>query len=442
MAPETKYAKSGDVSIAYQVVGNGPLDLLFVMGWVTNIEYMWEEPSLSNFLQRLASFSRLILFDKRGTGLSDKVSQLPTLELRMDDLRSVMDAAGSERAAIFGISEGGPMSAVFAATYPKRISHLILYGSYAKRIWAPDYPWAPTPEERQKWFDILSHDWGGIVDLDILAPSAMNDERFKKWWAAYLRRSASPADALTLAKMNTELDIRHVLPVIQVPTLIMHRKDDKDIDIGGSRYLASQIRGAKMVELTGDDHIIWVGDTHRLLDEIEMFITGTLHEQEPERILATLLFTDIVSSTETATSLGDQRWHYLLNQHNEIVRKELTRYRGKEITTTGDGFLATFDGPARAIRCACAIRDVLKQAGLTIRAGLHTGEIKLMEDNIGGIAVHICSRVMTKAADGEVLITSTVKDLVAGSGIHFESGGKHQLKGITGEWELYSVVKY
>jgi len=270
----------------------------------------------------------------------------------------------------------------------------------------------------------------------------MNDERFKKWWAAYLRRSASPADALALAKMNTELDIRHVLPVIQVPTLIMHRKDDKDIDIGGSRYLASQIRGAKMVELPGDDHIIWVGDTHRLLDEIEMFITGTLHEHEPERILATLLFTDIVSSTETATSLGDQRWHYLLNQHNEIVRKELVRYRGKEITTTGDGFLATFDGPARAIRCACAIRDVLKQAGLAIRAGLHTGEIKLMEDNIGGIAVHLCSRVMTKAADGEVLITSTVKDLVAGSGIQFESGGKHQLKGIPGEWELYSVVKY
>ncbi|MFN2458597.1 MAG: alpha/beta fold hydrolase [Chitinophagaceae bacterium] len=442
MAPETKYAKSGDVSIAYQVVGSGSIDLVFVMGWVSNVEYSWEEPTMSRFLNRLASFSRLILFDKRGTGLSDKVSQLPTLEQRMDDLHCVMDAAGSERAAIFGVSEGGPMSALFAATYPDRTSHLIMYGSYAKRIWAPDYPWAPTPEQRQVFFDAISKGWGGVVDLDVMAPSAMHDERFKKWWASYLRRSASPADALALAKMNTEVEIRCILPAIQVPTLILHRTGDRDAHVEEGRFMASQIPGAQFVELPGQDHLPWVGDAQRLLDEIEMFVTGTLHDREPERILATLLFTDIVSSTETATSLGDERWHYLLKQHHEIVRKELLHYRGKEITTTGDGFLAIFDGPARAIRCACAVRDALKQAGLEIRAGLHTGEIVLMENNIGGIAVHLCSRVMSKAGNGDVLITSTVKDLVAGAGIQFESRGKHELKGIPGEWQLYSVIKY
>lgn len=442
MVPETKYAKSGDVSIAYQVVGNGGIDLVYVMGWVSNVEYFWEEPSMSRFLNRLAGFSRLILFDKRGTGLSDKVSQLPTLEQRMDDLRCVMDAAGSERAAIFGISEGGPMSALFAATYPGKTSHLIMYGSYARRIWAPDYPWAPTPEQRQVFFDAISKGWGGVVDLEILAPSAMHDERFKKWWASYLRKSASPADALALAKMNTDIDIRSILSAIQVPTLLLHRTDDRDARVEESRFMATQIHGAQFVELPGQDHLPWVGDTQRLLDEIEIFVTGNLYEQEPERILATLLFTDIVSSTETATSLGDERWHYLLQQHHDLVRKELLRYRGHEITTTGDGFLVTFDGPARAIRCACAIRDALKHAGLVIRAGLHTGEIELMENNIGGIAVHLCSRVISKAGNGEVLITSTVKDLVAGSGLQFESRGKHELKGIPGEWELYSVIKY
>jgi pimeloyl-ACP methyl ester carboxylesterase/class 3 adenylate cyclase len=442
MIPETKYARSGDVSIAYQVIGSGALDMIYVMGWVSNIEFFWEEPSMSHFLNYLASFCRLILFDKRGTGLSDKVSHLPTLEQRMDDVRAVMDAVGSKKAAVFGVSEGGPMSALFAATYPERTSALIMYGSYAARIWSPDYPWAPTAEQRQAFYEVIRTGWGGVVDLDVIAPSTGNDARFRQWWAAYLRRSASPADALALAQMNTEVDIRNILPAIHTPTLIIHRTGDLDANAGGARYMSTRIEGAKYVELPGIDHLPWVGDSQKILNEIEIFLTGELHVQEPERILATLLFTDIVGSTELATSLGDTRWRYLLDRHHEIVRKELIRYRGQEVTTTGDGFLATFDGPARAIRCGCAIRDALKQLGITIRVGLHTGECELIDNNIGGIAVHLCSRVMSKAGRGEVLITRTVKDLVAGSGIQFESCGKHVLKGVTGEWELFLVVHY
>jgi class 3 adenylate cyclase/pimeloyl-ACP methyl ester carboxylesterase len=441
MVPETKYAMSGDVSIAYQVVGNGPMDLIYVMGWVSNVEMFWDDPSMSHFLTHLASFSRLILFDKRGTGLSDKVSQLPTLEQRMDDVRAVMDTVGSQKAALFGVSEGGPMCALFAATYPERTTALIMYGAYAKRIWSPDYPWAPTPEQREKFYEVLRKGWGGVTDLDMLAPSMMNDARFKQWWATYLRRSASPADALALAQMNTQVDIRNILHSIHTPTLILHRTGDMDSDVRGSRYMSEQIAGAKFVELHGNDHIPWVGDSQKILNEIELFLTGELHVHGGERILATILFTDIVGSTQLAASLGDERWHHLLTQHHAIVRKELTKYRGHEIETTGDGFLATFDGPARAIRCGCAIRDALKQSGIAIRAGIHTGECELIDDkNIGGIAVHLCSRVMSKAADGEVWITQTVKDLVAGSGIKFETRGKYALKGITGEWELFEVA--
>jgi len=442
MMPETKYAKSGDVSIAYQVVGNGPIDLVYVMGWVSNIEIFWEEPSMAHFLNHLASFSRLILFDKRGTGLSDKVSQLPTLEQRMDDVRAVMDTVGSGKAALFGVSEGGPMCALFAATYPERTTALIMYGGYAARSWSPDYPWAPTPEQRQVFYDILKKGWGGVTDLDTLAPSMINDARFRLWWAAYLRRSASPADALTLAQMNTQVDIRNILHAVHTPTLIIHRTGDMDSNVEGSRYMSTRIPGAKYVELGGNDHLPWVGNSQAILNEIEIFLTGELHIHESERILATILFTDIVGSTELATSLGDERWHYLLDRHHELVRKELTKYRGQEIETTGDGFLATFDGPARAIRCACAIRDALAQLGITIRTGLHTGECELMDNNIGGIAVHLCSRVMSKAGDGKGFVTQTVKDLVAGSGIQFESRDRHALKGIAGEWELFEVVGY
>lgn len=442
MLPETKYAKSGETSIAYQVIGEGPIDLLYVMGWVSNVEYAWEEPSVSRFLMRLASFSRLILFDKRGTGLSDKVSQLPTLEQRMDDVRSVMDAAGSERAALFGISEGGPMCTLFAATYPERTTALIMYGSYAKRTWDPDYPWAPTPEQRQIFFDSIKRDWGGVVDLAILAPSAAHDERFKHWWATYLRRSASPADALALAKMNTNIDIRDILRTIHVPTLLIHRRGDMDIDVGGSRYMAGQIPDAKFVELAGDDHLPWVGDQDAILNEIEIFLTGELKQPDNERILATVLFTDIVNSTKHISELGDTSWRYMLQSYQSSVRKELERFRGKEIDSAGDSFLTLFDGPARAIGCAFAIINSMQGLGIQLRAGVHTGECEVIEKKVGGIAVHMGARVMAEAGPGEVFVSGTVKDLVSGSGLHFIHQGKFLLKGIPGETELYSVDQH
>ncbi len=441
MALTTRYARSGDVNIAYQVVGEGLLDLVFVMGWVTHLDYFWEEPSFARFLRRLASFSRLILFDKRGTGLSDRVplAELPTLEQRMDDVRAVMDAAGSKRAALFGVSEGGPMCALFAATYPERTSALVMYGTYAKRIWDPEYPWAPTPEERQKWYDLLEESWGGIVDLQTMAPNVTDDERFKQWWASYLRMSASPGSALAFGKMNTQADIRHVLPSIRVPTLILHRTGDLDMDVRGARYMAERIPGAKYVELPGNDHLVFVGDADAILDEIEEFLTGVRQGPEPDRVLATVLFTDIVGSTQRAVALGDRRWRDLLNSYHTIVRRELTRFRGREIDTAGDGFLATFDGPARAVRCACAVSSSVRVLGIEVRAGLHTGECELAGDKVSGLAVHIGSRVAAMARPGEVLVSNTVKDLVAGSQIAFHDRGEHVLKGVPGSWRLFTA---
>jgi class 3 adenylate cyclase/pimeloyl-ACP methyl ester carboxylesterase len=439
-APETRYARSGDVNIAYQVIGEGPLDLVYVMGWVTNLEAFWQEPSVARFFQRLASFSRLILFDKRGTGLSDRVpiSELPTLEQRMDDVRAVMDAAGSERAALFGVSEGGPMCALFAATYPERTSALVLYGSYAKRLRDPDYPWAPTLGERQRWYELIERGWGGLVDIDTMAPNA--DRPFREWWARYLRMSASPGAALALGRMNAEIDIRGVLPSIRVPTLILHRTGDRDMDVGGARYMTGMIAGSRYVELPGDDHLPFVGDQDAILDEIEEFLTGARHHADLDRILATVLFTDVVGSTERAAALGDKRWRDLLESYNQVIREELERFRGREVDTAGDGFFATFDGPARAIRCACAMRSKLARLGIEIRAGLHTGECELVGDKVRGISVHIGSRVASLATPGEVLVSSTVKDLVAGSGLEFKDRGVHTLRGVPGEWRLFSVV--
>ncbi len=442
MLPETKYAKSGDINIAYQVVGDGPLDLVYVPGWVSNVEYAWEEPSLYRFLMKLASFSRLILFDKRGTGLSDKVHGLPTLEQRMDDVRAVMDAVGSRKAALFGVSEGGPLCTLFAATYPERTTALIVYGSYAKRIWDPEYPWAPTEEQRQMFFDEIKENWGKAVGFEARAPSLKNDTRSEQWWASYLRRSASPGDALALTHMNSEIDIRNILPSIYVPSLILHRKGDLVTKIEEGRYIASRIPNSRLVEFEGIDHLPWVGDFDGLIDEMQLFLTGKHTEIEHDRILATVLFTDIVSATEHALELGDKQWKDLLNAHNNLVRSELARFRGREIDTAGDGFFAVFDGPARAIRCACAIREAVRRFGLEIRAGLHTGECELMGDSVSGVAVHIGARVMAKASTSEVLVSSTVKDLIAGSGITFQSKGKHQLKGFPGEWELFSVGKF
>jgi len=441
MRPATRYARSGDVNIAYQVVGEGPRDLVYVMGWITHLELAWEEPTVARFWERLASFSRLILFDKRGTGMSDRVPihALPTLEQRMDDVRAVMDAAGAERAALFGVSEGGPMSVLFAGTYPDRTTALIVYGSYAKRIWAPDYPWAPTPEERQRFYDLIEHGWGGDVDITTIAPSAAHDPRIREWMARYLRSAASPGAALALARMNTQVDIRAILPTIRVPTLIMHRRGDMDIDVGGARWMARQIPGAKYVELPGNDHIPWFGDQDAILDEIEEFLTGIRRGPEPDRRLATVLFTDIVGSTERAAALGDRRWRELLEAHHAAIRRELDRYRGREVDTAGDGFLAIFDGPARAVRCAASAAAAVHGMGLQIRAGVHTGEVEVMGAGVGGIAVHIGARVAALAQPGEVLVSSTVKDLVAGSGIEFEDRGSHVLRGVPGEWRLYAA---
>jgi pimeloyl-ACP methyl ester carboxylesterase len=438
--PETKYAKSDGVSIAYQVTGQGPLDLVFVPGWVSHLEYAWEDPSLNHFYHRLASFSRLIRLDKRGTGLSDRVSELPTLEQRMDDVRAVMDAVGSERAAVFGTSEGGPMCALLAATYPERTSALVLYGTYAKRIWDPEYPWAPTPGERQKFLTAIETGWGGVVDLATLAPSMVADEHFKQWWAAYLRLGASPGAALALAKMNTEIDIRHILATISVPTLILHRRDDRDAKLQGGQYIAERIPKAKFVELPGQDHLAWVGDADAILGEVEEFLTGVRHAPEYDRVLATVLFSDIVGSTERAAELGDRRWRDLLDSFHALVRRQLERHRGRELDTAGDGVLAAFDGPARAIRCACAVKNEVRDLGIEIRAGLHTGECERVGSKLSGIAVHIGARIASQASASEVLVSSTVKDLVAGSGLRFEDRGAHVLKGVPGEWRLFAVT--
>jgi pimeloyl-ACP methyl ester carboxylesterase len=440
MPPETRYARSGDVNIAYQVAGDGPLDLVYVPGWISNVELMWEEPAQAHALGRLAAFTRLILFDKRGTGLSDPVSldRLPTLEQRMDDVRAVLDAADSLDTAVFGFSEGGLMSVLFAATYPERVRTLILYGVYAKRVRSSDYPWAPTPEARRRESEKLERNWATKMDLDRLAPS--EDEAFKQRLATYFRRSASPGAAVALMRMNTQLDVREVLPSIRTPTLVLQRSDDLDVNVEEGRWIAGRIPEAKYVELPGDAHTLWAGDTDAIVDEIEEFLTGTRPVPQSDSVLATVLFTDIVQSSERAVELGDLRWRQLLERHHSVVRRELDRFRGREIDTAGDGFLSTFDGPARAIRCARAIAAGVRELGLEIRAGLHTGECELIGERIAGVAVHTGARVAAKARPGEVLVSSTVRDLVAGSGIEFADRGTHELKGVPGEWRLYAVA--
>jgi pimeloyl-ACP methyl ester carboxylesterase len=442
VAPETRYARSGDVNVAYQVLGEGSIDLVFVMGWVSHLDWFWEEPGFARFLRRLASFSRLILFDKRGTGLSDRVPdrELPTLEERMDDVRAVMDAVGSRRAALMGVSEGGPLCLLFGATYPDRTQALVLIGSYARRLWAEDYPWGSPREERNRFIEEVRRSWGGPVGLELRAPSRCRDESFRRWWATYLRMGASPGAAYALTRMNAEIDVRDVLSVIQAPTLIVHRTGDRSLPVEGARYMAERIPGARFLELPGDDHLPFVGDQDEILDEVEEFLTGARPEPEPSRVLATILFTDVVGSTERAAELGDDRWRNLLAEHNRLVRRELERHRGREVATAGDGFLATFDGPVRAIRCALAVREAVRRLGLEIRAGIHTGEIELLDGDVGGIGVHIAARVAAAAEAGEVVVSRTVTDLVAGSAIEFEDRGLRTLKGVPGEWRLFGVV--
>ena len=443
--PETRYARSGDLNIAYQVVGDGPLDLVYVPGWVSNVELAWDDPAMAHLLDRLSSFSRLILFDKRGTGLSDRVSndELPTLEQRMDDVRAVLEAVGSERAALFGHSEGGSMCMLFAATYPQRTIALMTLGAFAKRCDPDDdYPWAPTAKNREQEALSTEQNWGHLTQegMEYYAPSRVGDTQFMRSLERYFRGAASPGAAAALVRMNAFADIRDILPAIQVPTLVLHRTGDRDVAVEEGRYLAARIPGAKFVELAGDDHWIGAGDVDALADEIEEFVTGTRPAPEPDRILATVLFTDIVGSTDRAVELGDRRWRELLGAHDAAVRRELERFRGREVDTAGDGFLATFDGPARAVRCALSIGEALQQLGVDVRAGIHTGECELDGEKVRGIAVHTGARVAALAGPGEVLISQTVKDLTAGSGLEFEDRGVHELKGIPGEWRLYAAA--
>ena len=440
MAPKTRYVTNGDVSIAYQVSGDGPLDLVLVPGFISHLELDWTNPAIVEYLEALMSFSRLIRFDKRGTGMSDPVPGVPTLEDRMEDVRAVMDAAGSERAALFGLSEGGPMAALFAATYPERTSALILYGSFACGGATPEEG-GITDANYPQILDMLD-EWGDGKILDIFAPSVVADDATRRLVGTYERMAASPGMARALIQAARELDVRPVLPSIQVPTLVLHRKDEMVSPVEAARYMAAQIPGARLVELPGNDHVPWTGDRQALVHEVEEFLTGARHVHEADRVLTTVLFTDIVGSTEQAANLGDSRWRELLERHDGVAREEVERFRGRVVKSLGDGMLACFDGPARAIRCAEAIRDrVVEELQVQIRAGVHTGECEAMGADLGGMAVHIGSRVASHAGPGEVLVSSTVKDLVVGSGLAFAEAGEHELKGVPGAWRLYRVAR-
>lgn len=439
----TRYARSGDVDIAYQVVGDGPQDLVYVPGWISNIEVMWEEPSMAGFLRRLSSFSRLILFDKRGTGMSDRVplNQMPALEARMDDVRAVMDAVGSEKATLLGHSEGGNMCILFAATYPERTEGLILTGCYAKRIPSEDYPWAPSVEDRVAEIEETERTFGDPDALPSwIAPSRMDDEAFRNWLARYFRLGSSPKAAAHLLEMNTQIDTTHILPNIQMATLCLYRTDDADVNVEEGRWIASQIPNSRFVEIPGADHLLNASGADLILDEIEEFVTGYRTSERSERALATVLFIDIVGSTELASRLGDQAWRELLERHRSHVRSEIEKFRGRVISWEGDGVLATFDGPARAINAARAVMAAVGPLGITVRSGLHTGEIEMVGDDIAGLAVHIGARVAALAHPDEVLVSRTVKDLVAGSGLEFEDRGIHSLKGVPDTWQVYATV--
>jgi class 3 adenylate cyclase/pimeloyl-ACP methyl ester carboxylesterase len=438
--PKTRYAKSGDVNIAYQVFGEGPPDLVFVSGFISNVEMVWELPRQRRFFERLASFARVINFDKRGQGISDPVAGAPILDERMDDVRAVMDAAGSERAAFFTVSEGGPLAMLFSATHPDRVSELILYGTLVKGTFSEDYPYAPTPEMWDMYYELVRDNWGDGETLNLIAPSMALDDDFRASWGRVERMSSSPGMVEQILRMCAELDARHVLPTITRPTLILHRTDDQSIPVEVARYMSEVIPGSKLVELPGHDHLYFVGDIDPVIDEAEEFLTGARSAAAPDRVLATVMFTDIVDSTSRAADLGDRGWRDVVERHDQLMRRELERHRGREVKTMGDGFLATFDGPARAIRCACAARDALRPLGVEIRAGLHTGELEVIPDgDVRGIAVNIGARVGSAAAAGEVLVSRTVTDLVAGSGIEFADRGVHSLKGVPGEWQLYAV---
>jgi class 3 adenylate cyclase len=439
-APDIKYVRADDgTSIAYAVVGDGPFDLLCIPGFVSHLELFWEAPGADHYFGRLSSFARLIMFDKRGQGLSDRPPGPPPLEQSAADARMVLDAAGSEKAAVYGISEGGPMSILLAATSPERVTALALYGTWARLVQGPDYPEGIPPAQFERFIAANRDNWGGPVALSLWAPSLLGDADAERWWARLLRQGISQSGAEALIRLYAEVDIRDVLPTIAVPTLVAHRTGDRMVPIEAARVLAAGIPGAKLVELPGNDHIP-VADPDQVIDEVEEFLTGHRAEREPDRMLATVMFTDIVDSTRRAAELGDKGWRQLLERHDQLMRRELERHRGREVKTIGDGFLATFDGPARGIRCATSAREAVRDLGIEIRAGLHTGEVEVMGDDIAGIAVNIGARVGAAAGPGEVLVSRTVTDLVAGSGIGFADRGVHALKGVPGEWQLYAVA--
>jgi pimeloyl-ACP methyl ester carboxylesterase/DNA-binding CsgD family transcriptional regulator len=444
---EVRYARSGEVHIAYQVIGDGPPDLVFVMGWVSHVEYLWREPRFARFLRRLASFARLVVFDKRGTGLSDRLGMdLPTLEERMDDVRAVMDAVGLERAALLGISEGGSLCTLFAASYPERTSALVMIGGFPRRLYAPEFPFMPTTEEREAFIARSMRDWGTEAwarrDLRDRAPSAADDGEFARWWATYVRMSASPGAARALTRMNMHVDIRDVLPLVQAPALIVHRTGDRRVPAAAARYMAEHIPTARYVELPGEDHLPFVGDQDAVLDEVQAFLTGMRPTTEIgglERVLATVLCAEVAGATQVSAGLDRHDWQTVKKQHATRVREEVERYRGRLLRSVGEGVVATFDGPARAIRSAQALVRGVGQTGLRMRAGVHTGECDLLDGDVSGTAVRIAARVMSLAAPGEVLVSSTVRDLVAGSGIEFHEWGAHQLDPALAEARVLQV---
>jgi len=428
--PVTRYAKSGDVHIAYQVFGSGPIDLVFIPGFVSHIENYWDQPDLARWLLRLSSFARVAIFDKRGTGLSDRVPEAPSLDQRMDDARAVMDAVGMQRAALLGVSEGGPLATLFAATYPQRCLALVLYGTFARSSWI-------TPEGLEAFLGYIDKAWGSGRSLPMWAPSHRDDPALKQWWGRFERLGGSPAAVIAVVRMISQIDISDILLSVHVSTLVIHCTGDTLINVEHGRFLADHIPKARLLELPGDDHLFFVHE--KIIDAIEEFLTGSISTGEGDRVLSTVLFTDIVGSTTRAEQLGDQRWRDLLEAHHTTLRRELARFRGNEVRSLGDGFLATFDGPARAVRCACSIVKAVCALDIQVRTGLHTGEIEVVSNDVQGIAVHLASRVSALAGPGEVLVSRTVKDLVAGSGLRFSDRGRHSLKGLREPMDLYAA---
>ncbi len=440
MDVDAHYARSGDLRIAYATFGSGPPDLVFVPGFVSHIENFWEVNASARFFRRLASFSRLIMFDKRGTGMSDPFTGAPTLEERIDDVRAVMDAVDSQSAFFCGLSEGGPMSILYSATYPDRARGLILLGSTARILEAPGYPSNYSREGFDEFLDEITENWGQGGLMNLFLPSFADDQRARRLWTRYQRMGGSPGTARALMEANAQIDVRDVLPHVQIPTLVVHRTGERVLSVTHGRYLAEHIPGAQFLEQPGDDHLPWLGDADGVLDAIEEFVTGSRHQVDEDRILATVLFTDIVDSTRRAAELGDRRWGELLDAHDEIGVREVERFRGRRVKTLGDGMLAVFEGPARGVHCAEAFRDAATDLGIDVRAGLHVGECDLRGDDVGGLAVHIGARIAALAEPGEVLVSRTVRDLVAGSGLHFADRGEHELKGVPESWPLYAVT--